>query len=50
MDIHIVAAMTLIGVGIFVAEEVLSFVIRGIARRAGAAATVTRDIGASPCG
>jgi small conductance mechanosensitive channel len=47
MDIHIAAAVTLIGVGIFVAEELLSFVIRGIARRAGAAATVTRDIGAS---
>ncbi|HVB95236.1 MAG TPA: mechanosensitive ion channel domain-containing protein [Nitrososphaerales archaeon] len=47
MDISIVAAITVIGVGIFVAEEILSFVIRRIARRAGAGPTVTRDIGAS---
>jgi small conductance mechanosensitive channel len=47
MDIHTAAAVALIAVGIFVAEESLSFVIRGVARRAGAAPTVTRDIGAS---
>ncbi|HVC27588.1 MAG TPA: mechanosensitive ion channel domain-containing protein [Nitrososphaerales archaeon] len=47
VDIRIVAAITVIGVGIFVAEEILSFVIRRIARRAGAAPTVTRDIGAT---
>jgi small-conductance mechanosensitive channel len=47
MDIGIVAAITVIGVGIFAAEEILSFVIRRIARRAGAAPTVTRDIGAT---
>jgi len=47
MDIHIVAAIALIGAGIFVAEELLSFVIRRVARAAGAAPTVTRDIGAT---
>ncbi len=47
MDIRIAAAVTVIGVGIFVAEEILSFVIRRIARRAGAGPTVTRDIGAT---
>lgn len=47
MDVHIAAAVTLIAVGIFAAEEILSFIIRGIAKRAGAAPTVTRDIGAS---
>jgi small-conductance mechanosensitive channel len=47
MDIRIVAAIIGIGVGIFVVEEILSFVIRRIARRAGAAPTVTRDIGAT---
>ena len=47
MDIRIVAAITVIGVGIFVAEEILSFVIRRVARRAGAGPTVTRDIGAT---
>lgn len=47
MDIHTAAAVTLIAAGLFVAEETLSFVIRGIARRAGAAPTVTRDIGAT---
>jgi small conductance mechanosensitive channel len=47
MDIRIVAAVTVIGAGIFVAEEILSFVIRRVARRAGAGPTVTRDIGAT---
>jgi small conductance mechanosensitive channel len=46
-DIRIIAAIIGIGVGIFVTEEILSFVIRRIARRAGAGPTVTRDIGAS---
>jgi small conductance mechanosensitive channel len=46
-DIRILAAITVIGVGIFVGEEILSFVVRRIARRAGAAPTVTRDIGAT---
>jgi len=47
MDIRIVAAITVIGAGIFVGEEILSFVIRRVAKRAGAGPTVTRDIGAS---
>jgi small-conductance mechanosensitive channel len=46
-DIRIVVAIIGIGVGIFVVEEILSFVIRRIARRAGAVPTVTRDIGAT---
>jgi small conductance mechanosensitive channel len=46
-DIRIIAAIIGIGVGIFVTEEILSFVIRRVARRAGAGPTVTRDIGAS---
>lgn len=47
MDIHVVAGIALIGVGIFAAEEALSLVIRRMARRAGADPTVTRDIGAT---
>src|ERR1700733_5275594 len=46
-DLRIVAAIIGIAIGIFVAEEILSFIIRRIARRAGAAPTVTRDIGAT---
>jgi small conductance mechanosensitive channel len=46
IDIRIVAAIIVIGAGIFVGEEILSFVIRRVARRAGAGPTVTRDIGA----
>ncbi len=45
MDIRILAAVTVIGAGIFAGEEILSFVLRRIARRAGAAPTVTRDRG-----
>jgi len=46
-DIHIAAAVTVIAAGIFVGEEVLSLVVRDIAKRAGAPPTVTRDIGAT---
>lgn len=46
-DIHVVAGIVTIALAIFVAEEILSFVIRRIARAAGAASTVTRDIGVS---
>jgi small-conductance mechanosensitive channel len=47
MDIRIVAGIALIAAGIFVVEEILSFVTRRVARRAGAGPTVLRDIGAS---
>jgi len=47
MDLYTLAGIAVIGVGIFVAEEALSFVIRRIARRAGAGPTVARDIGAT---
>jgi len=47
MDIHIVAGIIAIGVGVFLVEETLSFVIRRVARRAGAGPTVIRDIGAA---
>ncbi|MDA4115504.1 MAG: mechanosensitive ion channel family protein [Thaumarchaeota archaeon] len=47
VDIRIAVAVAVIGAGIFVGEEILSFIIRGIAKRAGAGPTVTRDIGAS---
>jgi len=47
MDVHIVAGIAVIGVGTIVAEEALSFVIRRVARRAGAGPTVTRDIRAT---
>jgi small conductance mechanosensitive channel len=46
-DVHIAAIVVLIAAGIFAAEESFSFVIRRLARRAGAAPTVTRDIGAT---
>jgi small-conductance mechanosensitive channel len=47
MDISIVVGIAVIAAGIFLTEEALSFVIRRIARRAGAGPTVTRDIGAT---
>jgi small conductance mechanosensitive channel len=47
MDIRIAAAVVVIAAGIFVGEEILSLIIRRIAKRAGAGPTVTRDIGAS---
>ena len=47
MDIHTAVAVAIIGAGIFVGEEILSLLIRGVAKRAGAGPTVTRDIGAT---
>ncbi|HEV2389610.1 MAG TPA: mechanosensitive ion channel domain-containing protein [Nitrososphaerales archaeon] len=47
MDIRIVSGIILIGAGVFVTEETLSFLVRRIVRRAGAGPTVTRDIGVS---
>jgi len=44
MDLNTLAVIVTICVGIFVAEEVVSFVIRRAARRAGAGKTVVRDL------
>jgi small-conductance mechanosensitive channel len=47
VDIQTVAGIAVIGAGIVLAEEAVSFVLRRVARRAGAGPTVTRDIGAT---
>jgi len=47
MDIQTLVGIAVIASGIILAEETLSLVMRRVARRAGAAPTVARDIGAT---
>ena len=45
MDLYVLAGIGAVGIGIVVAEELISFVVRRAARRARAGPTVLRDIG-----
>jgi hypothetical protein len=42
-DLYTIAGIAAIGIGIFVAEEAVGFVIRRAAKRAGTSPTVLRD-------
>lgn len=47
MDIRTLAGIAVLAVSVFAGEEVLSYGVRRVVRRAGAGSTVTRDIGAT---